>query len=68
MSRIEAVAQTAPSEMAPPTEKAAPSKPPLNPALFKLFGNYGGWWNYISEAEKDAFIDGYTSAMDVRHG
>jgi hypothetical protein len=22
-----------------------------------------GWWNYISEAEKDAFIDGYTTAM-----
>jgi hypothetical protein len=64
-----AVAQTSPSSdkpVSPVGEKtAAPSKPapPLNPSLFKLFGNYGGWWNYISEAEKDAFIDGYTSAM-----
>jgi hypothetical protein len=64
-----AVAQTSPpSDKPAPSvaqKVAAPSKPeqPLNPALFKLFGNYGGWWNNISEGEKDAFIDGYTTAM-----
>lgn len=57
------VAQT--SSSSPAADKAAaPSKPeqPLNPALFRLVGNYGGWWNNISEAEKDAYIDGYTTA------
>lgn len=40
-----AVAQTSSSDKpVPPTERAAaPSKPePLNPTLFKIFGNYGG--------------------------
>ena len=69
MLAFTAVAQTSPSSdktAAPIADKAAaPSKPeqPLSPALFKLFGNYGGWWNNISEAEKDAFIDGFTTAM-----
>ncbi len=60
-----AVAQTNPSpdKPAPPVSEkaAAPSKP--GPFLYKLFGNYGGWWNNISEPEKDAFIDGFTTAM-----
>jgi hypothetical protein len=63
-----AVEQTNPAsdKPAPPAsaKTAAPSKPePLNPVLYKVFGNYGVWWNNISEAEKDSFIDGYTTAM-----
>jgi hypothetical protein len=63
-----AVAQTSPSsdKPAPANEQAAPSSQPalpLDPALFKVFGNYGGWWNRISEAEKDAFINGFMTAM-----
>jgi hypothetical protein len=61
-----AVAQTSPSTDKPappaPDNNAASSKR-LNPGLYKVFGNYGGWWNNISEAEKDSFIDGYTTAM-----
>ena len=54
------VAQTAPSPEKP--------TPPPDPAMFKLFGNYGGWWNRISEAEKNAFIDGFTTAMERASG
>ncbi len=69
MLAFTAVAQTSPSsdKPTPPVadKVAAPSKPEqsLSPALFKAFGNYGGWWSSISGAEKDAFIDGYTTAM-----
>jgi hypothetical protein len=61
---------TAVAQTTPPTDKtsspvadksAAPTK--LEQGLFKAFGNYGGWWNNISDAEKDAFIDGFTTAM-----
>lgn len=70
MFAFTAVAQTSPSsgKPAPPVADkttAAPPKPQqsLSPALFKAFHNYGGWWNNLSEAEKDAFIDGFTTAM-----
>ena len=35
-----------------------------SPAAMKVLGNYGGWWNSLSDETKDNFIDGYTSAMD----
>jgi hypothetical protein len=64
------LAFTAPAQTSPQPEKSSPTpseKAPaatkLEPSLFKAFGNYGGWWNNISEAEKDAFIDGFTTAM-----
>ncbi len=62
-----AVAQTAPStdKPVPPVaadKTAAATK--LEPGSFKAFGNYGGWWNLISETEKDSFLDGYMTAME----
>jgi hypothetical protein len=60
-----AAAQTNPQSQKP----ASPDKPStlaqreLSPALFKAFGNYGGWWNRISETEKDSFLDGFMTAM-----
>jgi len=41
---------------------SAPQQEP-SPAAFRAGGNYGGWWNRISEAEKDSFLDGFTTAM-----
>jgi hypothetical protein len=60
-----AVAQTAPStdKPVPPVADKSAATTKLEPGLFKVFGNYGGWWNNISEAEKDAFIDGFMTAM-----
>lgn len=59
------VAQTNPSSAkpAPPVSEKAEAHSKPEPSLYKLFGNYGGWWNNISESEKDAFIDGFTTAM-----
>jgi hypothetical protein len=58
-----AFAQTVPSTDKPTIGDKSASVTKLEPGLFKAFGNYGGWWNNISEAEKDAFIDGYITAM-----
>jgi hypothetical protein len=62
-----AAAQTSPQpEKLPPTasgKSAAPPQQEPSPILFKAFGNYGGWWNRISEVEKDNFLDGYLTAM-----
>jgi hypothetical protein len=65
MLAFTAVAQTNPSSDKPtlPTSEKTAAPQPLNPVWYKAFGNYGGWWNNISEAEKDSFIDGYTTAM-----
>jgi hypothetical protein len=67
MLAFTAIAQTSsqPGKPAPqPSGKtAAPAQQEPSPALFKGFGNYGGWWNRISETEKDSFLDGYMTAM-----
>jgi hypothetical protein len=49
-----------------PTVPAATPEKQVNtgPAMMKALGNYGGWWNSLSDEAKDNFIDGYTSAMD----
>lgn len=47
-----------------PEKPPAKSEPVLKPSLYRLFGNYAGWWNALSDAEKDSFIDGYTIAME----
>jgi hypothetical protein len=62
---LTAVAQTAPStdKPVPPVADKSAEATKLEPGLFKAFGNYGGWWNNISEAEKYAFIGGFTTAM-----
>ncbi len=60
-----AVAQTAPStdKQVPLVADKAATATKLEPGSFKALGNYGGWWNNITEVEKDAFIDGFTTAM-----
>ena len=49
-----------------PTVPAATPEKQINtgPAMMKALGNYGGWWNSLSNEAKDNFIDGYTSAME----
>lgn len=27
-------------------------------------GNFGGWWSFLSESDKSAFLDGYQTAMN----
>ncbi len=60
-----AVAQTAPNtdKPVPPIADKTAAATKLEPGWFKAVGNYGGWWNNLTEAEKDAFIDGFTTAM-----
>jgi hypothetical protein len=54
------VAQNRPAVNAATPEKQVNT----SPAMMKALGNYGGWWNSLSDQAKDNFIDGYTSAMD----
>lgn len=55
-----ALAQNPPATTANPPEKQVA----ISPALMRASGNYGGWWNSLSNDAKDNFLDGYTSAMD----
>ncbi len=34
-------------------------------ALARAFGNIGGWWSFLTEPEKAAFLDGYKDAMGL---
>ena len=47
----------------PPT--ATPqSKPEQVPqGMKKVLGDYGGWWEDLSDQARDSFVDGYTTAM-----
>lgn len=57
---VPAVAQTA----SPPAAKSAQQPNALiDPVWFKVMGNFGGWWNALSEEAKGNYIDGYTTAM-----
>ena len=63
---LSTVAQTKPaSASAPPSNGAAASRDAqeLAATLDRTLGNDGGWWNEIPMPEKDAFIDGYVTAM-----
>jgi hypothetical protein len=52
------LAQSAPNATASPEKKVS-----VSPGLLKAVGNYGGWWNSLSDEAKDNFLDGYISAM-----
>src|SRR5438874_5726640 len=39
-------------------------KCPVNPIWARLVGNTGTWWGYLTEDQKDMFIDGYLLAMN----
>jgi hypothetical protein len=56
-----AVAQTAPTA---PTNNDPRSQPYNLRYLARAMGNIGGWWSFLNETEKSAFLDGYQSAMD----
>jgi hypothetical protein len=32
-------------------------------AFARVIGNFGGWWSFLTEPEKAAFLDGYQQAM-----
>jgi len=32
-------------------------------SMARVFGNVGGWWSFMNENEKSAFLDGYQIAM-----
>jgi hypothetical protein len=34
-----------------------------NMSFARAFGNVGGWWSFMNENEKAAFLDGYQAAM-----
>lgn len=57
MLSLSLAAQTSPT--------AAPNPKPvtLSPFLRKAFGDFGGWWNSLSDEAKDNFLDGYTTAL-----
>ena len=41
---------------------------PYNERVFaRSLGNIGGWWSFMSENDKAAFLDGFKSAMDQAH-
>lgn len=49
---------------APAKDSKNPSTWPYNErSLMRVFGNVGGWWSYLNENDKAAFLDGYQSAM-----
>ncbi len=51
------------------------AKEPVDPSnwtydsksLARVFGNAGGWWSFMNENEKAAFLDGYRTAMSRAH-
>ena len=41
-----------------------PKSAPYNERILaRVFGNVGGWWSFMSENDKAAFLDGYQFAM-----
>jgi hypothetical protein len=52
-------------------QSQAPAKDVKNPrtwpynerTMARVFGNVGGWWSFMNEDDKAAFLDGYQSAM-----
>jgi hypothetical protein len=52
-------------------QSQAPAKSDFNPktrpynerTLARVFGNVGGWWSFMNEDDKAAFLDGYQAAM-----
>ncbi|MGA2988223.1 MAG: hypothetical protein ABSG32_30980, partial [Terriglobia bacterium] len=39
------------------------TKPYNERTLARVFGNVGGWWSFMNEGDKAAFLDGYQFAM-----
>lgn len=57
---VSATAQNKPALQSQTTTKPTV----INPALAKSLGNYGYWWNALTEEQKDSFIDGFSTAME----
>jgi hypothetical protein len=49
---------------APTKDAKNPKTWPYNERSFaRVFGNVGGWWSFLNENDKAAFLDGYQAAM-----
>jgi hypothetical protein len=49
---------------APAKDAKNPKTWPYNERSFaRVFGNVGGWWSFLNENDKAAFLDGYQAAM-----
>ena len=52
-------------------QSPTPAKGDFNPmtrpynerTLARVFGNIGGWWSFMKDDDKTAFLDGYQAAM-----
>lgn len=59
-----ATSQTDGSSVASPSNEKDPHNwiYPMK-GFARAAGNVGGWWSFLTEAEKEAFLDGYQEAM-----
>jgi hypothetical protein len=65
---LAATAQTTPptdksQQSAFSTEKPQAKQGQVPPAMLKMVGNFGGWWNALSDEDKNTFLDGFLTAM-----
>jgi hypothetical protein len=50
-----------------PTSQPTEAQRAANLAWIRLAGDFGGWWNALSDEQKNWYLDGFTEAMGVSH-